>query len=289
MKSPLPSSAPYPLSALPTLKAPAPAGFAPTGAPTAPPAAGLAGSRVPRANRAEELAALLRRHSDYRDFAGLTLLLEYTSLALSLLQHTPGQQTTGNHLNLLCELVELRRKRIIPIPAWVDTRLEKTVKQALLSDGGNDPRLALPLLTLHMLTGDDALERKARRIINRCYREAFDDTLPLPRRIDSLHTAVTCCDYVTRFSPRKAAACWNTLATLLLTPQRTTDNRQRETTSTLTLHSSPLTLDSSPFTLQEIARELESFAPISPESKDQLTRLCSDHSTIVRENQTIEP
>ena len=249
-------------------------------APAAPPAAGLAGSRVPRANRAEELAALLRRHSDYRDFAGLTLLLEYTSLALDLLQHTPGQQTTengqqttDNQLNLLCELVELRRKQIIPIPAWVDTRLEKTVKQALLSDSGNDPRLALPLLTLHMLTGDDALERKARRIINRCYREAFDDTLPLTRRIDSLHTAVTCCDYVTRFSPRKAAACWNTLATHLLTPQRTTDNRQRTTTP-------PLTLDSSPFTLQEIARELESFAPISSESKDQLTRLCSDHRTI---------
>ena len=263
MKSPLPSSAPFPLPALPTLKA----------APTAPPTAGLAGSRVPRANRAEELAALLRRHSDYRDFAGLTLLLEYTSLALSLLQHTPGQQTTDNHLNLLCELVELRRKQIIPIPAWVDTRLEKTVKQALLSDGGNDPRLVLPLLTLHMLTGDDALERKARRIINRCYREAFDDTLPPTRRIDSLHTAVTCCDYVTRFSPRKAAACWNTLATLLITPQRTTDNRQQETTS-------PLTLDSSPFTLQEIACELESFAPISSESKEKLTRLCSDHRTI---------
>ena len=231
------------------------------------------------------LSARLRRHSDYRDFAGLTLLLEYTSLALALLQHTPDQQTTDNHLNLLCELVELRRKRIIPIPAWVDTRLEKTVKQALLSDGGNDPRLALPLLTLHMLTGDDTLERKARRIINRCYREAFDDTLPLTRRIDSLHTAVTCCDYVTRFSPRKAAACWNTLATLLLTPitpQPSTLHPSPLTlhSSLLTLDSSPLTLDSSLLTLQEIARELESFAPISSESKDKLTRLCSDHMTI---------
>ena len=278
MKSPLPFPVPLPLPTLPTHKAagaPPTAAISPTAAPTAPPTAGLAGSRVPRANRAEELAALLRRHSDYRDFAGLTLLLEYTSLALSLLQHTPGQQKTDNHLNLLCELVELRRKQIIPIPAWVDTRLEKTVKQALLSDGGNDPRLALPLLTLHMLTGDDALERKARRIINRCYREAFDDTLPLTRRIDSLHTAVMCCDYVTRFSPRKAAACWNTLATLLLTPlpQRTTDNGKQTTDNNFTL-------DSSLLTLQEIARELEDFAPISSESKDQLTRLCSDHRTI---------
>ena len=229
----------------------------------------------------EELVSLIRRHSSFRDIIGREILVEYVDIALDLLERDNqqpttengelktenGQRQTDNPLSLLTELSELRRRQTIRIPAWVDRKLEEAVNSALASATSGDPELPLAMLALEMVNGDSSLTDKAAAMINRCYKRAFDDSAGVGERIASLHTAVMCCDYVTRFSPLEAAACWNHLATLLLTP------------SPLTLDSSPLTLDSSPLTLQEIARELESFAPVSPESKEKLTQLV----------QTIEP
>ena len=245
----------------------------------------------------EELVSLIRRHSSFRDIIGREILVEYVDIALDLLERDNLQRTTDNGelktengelktengqlktentLTLLTELSELRRRQTIRIPAWVDRKLEEAVKSALASATTGDPGLPLAMLALEMVNGDSTLTDKAAAMINRCYKRAFDESAGLEERIASLHTAVMCCDYVTRFSPLKAAACWNHLATLLLTPS---DNGQRETTS-------PLTLDSSLLTLLETARELESFAPISSESKEKLTQLVQ---TIVRVDQTIAP
>ena len=222
----------------------------------------------------EELVSLIRKHSSFRDIIGREILVEYVDIALDLLERDNQQPTTENRqrktdntLALLTELSELRRRQTIRIPAWVDRKLEEAVNSALASATTGDPGLPLAMLALEMVNGDSSLTDKATAMINRCYKRAFDESAGVGERIASLHTAVMCCDYVTRFSPLEAAACWNHLATLLLTP------------SPLTLDSSPLTLDSSPLTLLETARELESFAPISPESKEKLTQLV----------QTIEP
>ena len=215
----------------------------------------------------EELVSLIRKHSSFRDIIGREILVEYVDIALDLLERDNQQPTTENRqrktdntLALLTELSELRRRQTIRIPAWVDRKLEEAVNSALASATTGDPGLPLAMLALEMVNGDSSLTDKATAMINRCYKRAFDESAGVGERIASLHTAVMCCDYVTRFSPLEAAACWNHLATLLLTP-------------------SPLTLDSSPLTLLETARELESFAPISPESKEKLTQLV----------QTIEP
>ncbi len=222
----------------------------------------------------EELVSLIRRHSSFRDIIGREILVEYVDIALDLLERDNQQPTTENRqrktdntLALLTELSELRRRQTIRIPAWVDRKLEEAVNSALASATTGDPGLPLAMLALEMVNGDSSLTDKATAMINRCYKRAFDESAGVGERIASLHTAVMCCDYVTRFSPLEAAACWNHLATLLLTP-------------------SPLTLDSSPLTLLETARELESFAPISPESKEKLTQLVQ---TIARVDQTIEP
>ena len=239
----------------------------------------------------EELVSLIRRHSSFRDIIGREILVEYVDIALDLLERDNQQQTTekrqrktDNALALLTELSELRRRQTIRIPAWVDRKLEEAVNSALASATTGDPGLPLAMLALEMVNGDSSLTDKATAMINRCYKRAFDESAGVGERIASLHTAVMCCDYVTRFSPLEAAACWNHLATLLLTPSLLTLD-----SSPLTLDSSPLTLHSSLLTLLETARELESFAPISTESKKKLQQLCSDHRTIVRVDQTIEP
>ena len=225
----------------------------------------------------EELVSLIRKHSSFRDIISREILVEYVDIALDLLErHNPqrttengelktenGQLKTDNALTLLTELSELRRRQTIRIPAWVDRKLEEAVRSALASATTGDPGLPLAMLALEMVNGDSSLTDKAAAMINRCYKRALDESSGVGERIASLHTAVMCCDYVTRFSPLEAAACWNHLATLLLTPS---DNGQQETTSPLTLHSSLLTL-------LETARELESFAPISSESKEKLTQL----------------
>ena len=187
----------------------------------------------------EELVSLIRKHSSFRDIIGREILVEYVDIALDLLErHNPqrttengelktetGKRKTDNALALLTELSELRRRQTIRIPAWVDRKLEEAVTSALDSGADNDTELPLAMLALEMVNGDSSLTDKAAAMINRCYKRAFDESAGLEERIASLYTAVMCCDYVTRFSPLEAAACWNHLATLLLTP-------------------SPLTLDS---------------------------------------------
>lgn len=112
----------------------------------------------------EELTALIRLYKDYRDVAEREILVEYVDRALDLFDEGSNSVSC---LSLLSEVAELGRRKVIRIPEWINSKLEYTVKLALALNAGNDVKLPLPLLTLHIITKDQALERKAQRIINR--------------------------------------------------------------------------------------------------------------------------
>lgn len=197
----------------------------------------------------EELTALLSLYKGYRDITEREILVEFVDYALDLLE---CENDTPCNLGLLTEIAELGRRKTIRVPEWVNRDLKYRI-----SISGNDSALPLAMLTLQMINKDLSLEGKAQRIINYCYKSAFDENADLGKRIENLHTAVTCCDYVTRFSTRKAASLWNTLSDTALSTGVQLFQRQI-------------------FLLLEIAKECENYASISTESKEKLTQRLDD-------------
>lgn len=204
----------------------------------------------------DELAALIRLYSDYRDIKERELLVEYVDYALDMMEHDNNANYT---IGLVSEIAELGRRKIFRVPGWINKKLEDTVKLALASNTSNDSELALAMLTLQMLNGDSSLTRKAQRIINRCYKSAFDNSVGLGVRIENLHTAVTCCDYVTRFSVRKAATLWNELSDEAVSAGADLSSRYV-------------------FQMLEIANECEDYAPVSDTSKERLREMLASMS-----------
>lgn len=201
----------------------------------------------------EELTSLIALYRDYRDITDREILIEYVDYALDLLKSSGDARSM---LGLVTEIAEIGRRKIIHVPAWVDKMLEDAVAQQT----DNDAELAIPLLTLHLASGNRAFERKAQRIINRCYKSALNETLGLSQLIDNLHTAVTCCEYVTRFSVRKTAAIWNRISDCNMSTEDTLTSKQI-------------------FQLLEIAHELEGYAHISRESKNHLKELLGQRAS----------
>lgn len=154
----------------------------------------------------DDLWAHIAQHRSYHDVNEREILVEYVDIALDQIEQNDDLQP---YLGLIAEIVEIGREHIIRVPGWLIQKLE----EALAQPKGKDSDRAVAMLTLQMINGDPALERKATRLINHCYRAAFDETLPIADRIDVLHTAVTCSDYVTRYSPRKAASAYRSLST----------------------------------------------------------------------------
>lgn len=206
----------------------------------------------------DELTALISLYSDYRDIVERELLVEYVDYALDLLERDID---TTSKLSLLSEVAEIGRRKRICVPEWVNQKLEDTISYCIslkTSVSGNEGgALAEAMLTLQLLNGDDSLMRKARRIINRCYKSVFDESADLGVRIENLHTAVTCCDYVPRFSVRKAAALWNELSDKALSADTKLSSRHI-------------------FMMLETAKECENYASISAESKDRLKRMLDE-------------
>lgn len=194
----------------------------------------------------EELTALIRLYGDYRDVTEREILVEYVDLALDWLE---SNQIAASCLSLLTELADIRRREIIRLPEWINKRLDDVVVAA-----DKDVELVPALLTLQIITKDPSLERKAQRIINGCYKTAMDSEADLDRRVECLYTAITYCDYVSRFSVRKAAATWNELSTLALSSDKSLTPKQT-------------------FQLLEIAKECEDYAPIRAELKNKLLQI----------------
>lgn len=196
----------------------------------------------------DELLALITLYKDYRDVLEREILIQYVDKALDFLEKENDLTTW---IDLLAELVEIRRKEIIRIPKWVSEKLEEAILRISSIEEEQDFQVAPALLTLHIINNDLVLECTAQRLINRCYKSAFDSGLTLSKRIENLHTAVTCCDYVSRFSVRKVAVLWNELSDLVLSSNIKPTPRQL-------------------FLLLEIAKECEGYANISAELKDSL-------------------
>lgn len=207
----------------------------------------------------DELTALIRLYSDYRDIMERELLVEYVDYALDLLEQDKDMTSS---LGLLAEVAELGRRKIIRIPEWINRTLEDTVNYCSSlkanASGNEGSALSEAMLTLQLLNGGDSLIRKAQRIINRCYKSAFNESADLGVRIENLHTAVTCCDYVSRFSVRKAAALWNKLSGKALSTDTKLSSRHI-------------------FLMLDTAKECEDYAPVPVEPKNRLKRMLNEH------------
>lgn len=199
----------------------------------------------------EELTALISLYSDYRDITEREILVEYVDSALDWMEQNKG---VSSNLELLSEIAELGRRKIVRIPQWVNRKLEDTVHYAITSKTGSNVDLAVAMLTLQIINKDLSLERKAQRIINRCHKSAYDDSVDLGERISCLHTAVTCSEYVSRFSIRKVAKLWNELSGYVLS-------------SGIQLSAKQI------FQLLEVAKECEDYAYISADSKYRLQQM----------------
>ncbi len=203
----------------------------------------------------DELTALISLYSDYRDIVERELLVEYVDYALDLLERDID---TTSKLSLLSEIAEIGRRKRIRVPEWVNKRLEDTVNYCTSlkasASGNEESALAEAMLTLQLLNDDDSLIRKAKRIINRCHKSAYEERADLGVRIENLYTAVTCCDYVSRFNVRKAAALWDKLSDKVLSTRTELSLRHI-------------------FLMLEIAKECEDYAHISGESKNRLRQM----------------
>ena len=197
-----------------------------------------------------ELLHLIRHYSSYRDFPTRELLIEYTDQAITLFLSALSQKdkdlsptaaaglSQGESIapslpapliELAAELTDLHRRGIISIPAAIPDSLRAI---AATSDG---PAAIIPLLTISLLDNAPTLERKAIRLLNRLHRSLL--TAPeqpvaspssttadlsqvestLLTKISHLHLLTLHADYLTRFTPRKAARLLQTLSTEFLT------------------------------------------------------------------------
>lgn len=196
----------------------------------------------------DDLAALIALYRGCRDVTEREILIEYIDIALDLLESNADDRTS---LGLIAEIAGVGAAKIIKIPGRINNKLEECVRRSLSESNEDRAELVVPMLTLHMINGDLSLERKSRQIINRCYKSVCDNIGEPAKLIFDLNIAVTCCDYVTRFSVRKMSACWNTLSHQLLVSDCSLTARQI-------------------FQLLDTAKELDEFTQLSESSKARL-------------------
>lgn len=172
----------------------------------------------------EELLSIIERCADFRSVRARETLVRAADVALDLLGPDFGPDSASAaasvtasaslpasfsadpaRLELLAAIADLRLRRVIAIPSWVDPALERAVSAALRDPSADQIALAIPLLTLHLLTGDPAHERRAAAIINRAYRDALRADLPPAQRLRARRLAAACPDYIRPLSPRCAA------------------------------------------------------------------------------------
>lgn len=158
-----------------------------------------------------ELLSLIEQYADFRSVRARETLVRAADLALDLLGPDFGPDSASDsatdsvpasfsadpaRLELLAAIADLRLRRVIAIPEWVDPALERAVAAALRDPHFDQLSLAIPLLTLHLLTGDPAHERHAAHIIRCAYRDALRPDLPATHRLRALRLALSCPDYL---------------------------------------------------------------------------------------------
>ena len=214
-----------------------------------------------------ELVTFIRRHSKYRSIEERELLIEHLDIALDLMHSTEDKAML---IGLAAEIVELGRREVARVPEWTIGFLIEGIDEARKDPRVSEAELGIPLLTLSFRIRSTKLEREAQRIINRCYRSAFDDSLDLCKRIECLHTSVICSDYVSRYSIRKAASLWNEFT------RQTHSSSNKITSKGISL-------------LSEIAHECECYAPIKAGTWIQLLNVPVIHSFPTDHHSSLTP
>lgn len=156
----------------------------------------------------EELEHVITRLRNPKTVMEREALQAYTDQAIDLLNTLESKQK-GAGLAALLIGVGWRTSKS-------NTRLTKYLEEALQdwqkAPAQPDTQMVLPLLTAYQETGDASYQRKARRIINRCYKAVTAPNAEFETPTDllnNMYIAVTCCEYVTRFSVRKVRTAWN--------------------------------------------------------------------------------
>ena len=152
-----------------------------------------------------ELLALIKLYAGYRDIEERELLIEYVDVALDSIREAEDKASV---LALATEIAELGKKKKVSCPRWVTDVIEEGLESA------QDCDKVLPMLTQSAIRNDEFLERKAQRIVNRCYKACL--TAPTT---EMLYVAVLCSDYVSRYSVHRMATAWNHLCELALNPE----------------------------------------------------------------------
>jgi hypothetical protein len=186
-----------------------------------------------------ELLALIKLYSGYRDIEERELLIEYVDVALDSIREAEDKASV---LALATEIAELGKKKKVSCPRWVTDVIEEGLESA------QDCDKVLPMLTQSAIRNDESLERKAQRIVNRCYKSCL--TAPT---VDMLYVAVLCSDYVNRYSVRKMASVWTHLCESVL------DSETDVPTSQLVM-------------LLETSEEIAPYADLSDELSTRLTQ-----------------
>lgn len=151
---------------------------------------------------AEELATLIAIHAGYRTLNERERLVNYVDMAVEMLRNTSDTQSLAC---LASVLLDFDRQNKVKCPDWVNGVLRDSINSWIETPLVDATKMVIPMLTLEMLDSDYSLGVKARRIVNRCY----NNCLAGEHTLDELYTAVVCSTYVTRFSPRSMALCWN--------------------------------------------------------------------------------
>lgn len=151
---------------------------------------------------AEELATLIAIHAGYRTLNERERLVNYVDMAVEMLCNTSDTQSLAC---LASVLLDLDRQNKAKCPDRVNGVLRDSISSWIETPLVDATKMVIPMLTLEMLDSDYSLGVKARKIVNRCY----NNCLAGEHTLDELYTAVVCSTYVTRFSPRRMALCWN--------------------------------------------------------------------------------
>ena len=186
-----------------------------------------------------ELLALIKQYAGYRDIEERELLIEYVDVALDSIREGEDKASV---LALATEIAELGKKKKVSCPRWVTDVIEEGLESV------QDCDKVLPMLTLSAIRNEEALECKAQRIVNRCYKSCL--TAPT---VDMQYVAVLCSDYVTRYSVRKMASAWNHLCESVL-------------------NSEAYTVTSQLVMLLETSEEIAPYADLSTELSTRLTQ-----------------
>lgn len=193
---------------------------------------------------ADMLAHMIELYGGFQSLTEREMLAAYVDYGLNLMEEADNDQSLSG---VAAMILELDFKEKIRSPYRVKTYLAESINHWIASPEVAESAMVIPMLTLAMVDNAPSLERRAKTIINHCYRRCTGGTAT----IDDLHIATRCCDYVSRFSSRRMASCWNDLCTA-------PDNG---------LSSSQITR------LLEAANEIEDFAPINQSSKNRLTNI----------------